>query len=200
MYEITPMTESHHSLLKDIKTVNKDHLVVNPAFRFTRIPNLKEFSRSKAQGIDPNVVTSCAMDRSPIFYSLNIDLISLLGELQLSFLLLTFAQNFEGFEQWLDIVGLLCQSGELIEKNIKEYNKLLLIVKGHLEMCPDDFFGGLMNENRLFDLFRVLFLNVNHNQITEEFKIFCEKKFGWILNGADDIELDEDDLPTIVEL
>ena len=216
VYEITPMTESHHSLLKDLKNVNEDNdNLGHPALRFTIIPNLKEFSKSNASRLDPKDLTSCAIDRSPIFYSLNIDLDCLLGELQLSFLLLTFAQNFEGFEQWLDIVSLLCQSSALIEKNIEEYNKFLVILKGHLEMCPDDFFNGLMNENKLFNLFKILILNFNNfnnnnnnnNETVNNFKLFCEKKFGWIFKGSttDFIELnidgdDNEDLPVVVEL
>lgn len=208
LYEITPMTESHHSLLKDLKNVNEDHLGY-PMIRFTKIPNLKEFSKSNASVLNPKDLTSCAMDRSPIFYSLNIDFNGLLGELQLSFLLLTFAQNFEGFQQWLDIVNLLCHSSELIEKNIKGYNKFLIIVKEHLDLCPDYFFNGLMNENEFFNLFKVLFLNFNcKNEFIDDFRLFCEKKFGWIFKRSTTnfIELniddddDDEDLPVVVEL
>lgn len=191
IFEVTPMLESHHSLLKDLK----DHVGdpnVKESLQFTNILSLKDYS--KIPGIDSKQVTKCAMDRTAIFQYLNIKISDLLAELQISFLLLTFAQNFEGFEQWLDIVSLLLQSFELALTNTKEYEEILEVIQEHLEMCPDDFFSGLMNENKLYKLISTFFANTERKFFYYE--KFYEKKFGWTFEGED---FDEDDEPVIVE-
>lgn len=185
VFEVTPMLESHHSLLKGLK----EETEIEASLNFTKILSLKDFAKI-SEGIYCEQVTKCAMDRTLIFEYLNIKISDLLSELQISFLLLTFAQNFEGFEQWIDIVSLLLQSFELAMKNQKEYKQLLDVIQEHLEMCPDDFFSGLMNENKLYKLISGFLLNTEGAFFNYE--KFYEKKFGWVLEN-------EEDGPVIIE-
>lgn len=189
VFEVTPMLESHHSLLKDLK---EDDLDPKVNLQFTKILSLKDYS--KLPGIDCKQVTKCALDRSAIFEYLTIRISDLLAELQISFLLLTFAQNFEGFEQWLDIVSLLLQSFELALKRKSEYKAVLEVVQEHLEMCPDGFFSGLMNENKLYKLISSFFANTERKFV--DYEKFYEKKFGWSFVEGEDFGEDE---PVIVE-
>ena len=189
VFEVTPMLESHHSLLQGLNAESE----ITVSLQFTKILSLKDYS--KIPEIDSKQVTKCAMDRSVIFEYLNLNVYELLSELQLSFLLLTFAQNFEGFEQWLDIVSLFFQSFEYAKNNVKNFKTVLEVVEEHLEMCPDDFFSGLMNENKLFKLMTGFFIGTDG--IFGDFKKFYEKKFGWIFAG--DAEEDPEDAPVIVE-
>lgn len=181
VFEVTPMIESHHSLLKNMSGDSS-----NAALNFKRIPSVKEFSR------DPEVITKCAMDRSVIFESMKISFADLLSELQISFLLLTFTQNFEGFEQWLDIVNLHFQSYDLAKRIPNDFERLLAVVEVQLEMCPDDFFGGLMNENKLYKLFNGLFSNTEGKYA--KYYQFYTRKFGWTFE--DELE-DEEYAPVI---
>lgn len=190
IFEVTPMVESHHSLMKEMSLKDNSS---NSILNFTKIPSIKEFSR------DPQIITKCAMDQSIIFDKMNFKFGDLLSELQISFLLLTFAQNFEGFEQWLDIVGLLCQSHDFAKKMVKDYERLLNVIQVQLEMCPDDFFGGLMNENKLYKLINGLFSN-SEGKFTL-FYPFYTKKFGWTFSAAEgeEEEDDSDCAPVVVE-
>lgn len=185
VYEVTPMIESHHSLLKEML----EHTKNTSSLNFTRIPTVKEFTR------DPLLITKCAMDRTPIYDALKISFEELLSELQICFLLLTFAQNFEGFEQWLDIVSLLLQCFDLAKEHEKQYCKLLQVIEEQLELCPDDFFGGLMNENKLYKLISGFLRNSDG-----KFAPFCDfytRKFGWTFDQGEDYE-DPEDAPVIV--
>ena len=148
LYEITPMTGSHHSLLQGLKDDEKGK---EKMINFTRIPSLKEFAKT---GIN---ITQCAMDKSPIFKSLN--------------------------------------------RNISDYRQLFEVMREHLEMCPDDFFVGLMNENKLYKLISTFASNCDgfDDQIP-----FYEGKFGWKFNvkqkgdGLEEFD-DPEDSPVIVE-
>lgn len=181
IYEVTPMIETHHSLLQ----VKNDD---TKAIKFTQIPSIKAFSKSSQ---NPTLITKCALDRTPILKSLNVGYDAFLSELQISFILLTFAQNFEGFEQWIDIVSLLLQSYAASQDHFREYKQFLLTMREHLEMCPDDFFIGLMNENKLYKLLANFFMNTTG---FEDEISFYERKFGWSFDGED-----PEDAPTIVE-
>lgn len=188
LFEVTPMLESHHNLLNELE-IKGTNL---PKLNFIQIPSLKAYG--KLVGVGSMQITQCALDKSPIFYYLNCSFTDLFAQLQLSFLLLTFAQNFEGFEQWIDIVSLLLESIDLASKYTDEYKTFLNIVSEQLEMCPDDFFTGLLNENKLYKLINSFF-KLSNGQF-DEFKQFYEKKFGWEFD--DELEYDED-APAIVE-
>lgn len=191
LFEVTPMLESHHSLLKELEGFDKNL----PKLNFIQIPSLKAYG--KLIGTDSSMkLTQCALDKSPIFHYLDCSFQDLFGQLQLSFLLLTFAQNFEGFEQWIDIVTLLLESIDLAAKRTEEFRTFLGIVNGQLEMCPADFFAsGLINENRLYKLLNSFF-KLTSGQYAAEFKQFYEMKFGW---EFDDEEDDAEDVPVIVD-
>lgn len=185
VFEVTTMLESHHSLLQGLNAANNSHT----SLQFTKILSLKDYS--KIPGISSIDVTKCAMDRSAIFKYSKLKISDLLSELQVSFLLLTFAQNFEGFEQWLDIVSLLFQSFEIAKDHFKDYRVVFEVVQEHLEMCPDDFFTGLMNENKLYRLLSDFFSNTDN--VFEEYEKFYETKFGWSFEA-----LEDEDSPVIV--
>ena len=188
LFEVTPMLESHHSLLKEINAKSP----LGPVLKFIEIPTLKAYV--KLVESDLKQITRCAMDKSAIFYYLNCNFGDLFAQLQLSFLLLVFAQNFEGFEQWFDIVSLLLESFEVALRHPKQYQKLFKIIEDHFEMCPDDFFTGLMNENKLYKLLNSFFIITNGE--FEQFKQLYEIKFGW---KFDDESENDEDAPVIVE-
>jgi A1 cistron-splicing factor AAR2 len=81
---------------------------------YTEIP--KRFPSNEP--IDPSALTKLNMDKTALLdlivrrYFKN-DIFMLLGEMQFSFLSFLLGQSFESFEQWKDIVQLLCSCGSL---------------------------------------------------------------------------------------
>lgn len=91
----------------------------------------------------------------------------MLGEMQLSFVCLLMAQNFSGFNQWKQLVQLLCSCPQLIEEKPDMFvefmgkccnrnpelvsNKLIMlfldVLEFQLDECPDDFFRDILSEN-----------------------------------------------------
>ena len=62
-----------------------------------------------------------------------------LGELQFSFILFFFGQNFEGFEQWKKIICLLCQCEEAIYTQKDLFINFIPVVYEQLDQLPKDF-------------------------------------------------------------
>lgn len=90
----------------------------------------------------------------------------LLGEMQLSFVCLLMAQNFSGFNQWKQLVQLLCSCPQLMEETPDMFVEfmgkrckflqskvfilivyLLDVLEFQLDECPDDFFRDILSEN-----------------------------------------------------
>lgn len=192
IYEVTPMHESHHSLLQNHQSSPLPSVMLS----ITRVPTLKQFSATAS----PEQVTKAACDRSIILESMNVSFGDLLGELEFSFLLLVIGHNFEGFQQWIDLLGLLSGSIRYAQGHPAEYSKLFSLLKIQFEFCPEDFFNGLLTDNKLFMMLGGLVSAMQ--QLTTEVKEFCdffESKFGIDLDG---FNLDEygEYAPSVVDL
>lgn len=190
LFEVTPMDESHHALLQHPNNNSEVKL------QFTHIPTIKTASGS----LSPDELTKAACDRSVLLEKLQISVSDLLAELQLSFLLLVLAHNFEGFEQWIDILGLLCGSFEFAHSHASAYGPLFELLQVQFQFCPDDFFNGLLTDNKLFMLLGGLVSCLNDRKIPAitEFCNFFQSKFGIQLAEFDIDEYGEY-APTIVE-
>lgn len=188
LFQVTPMMESHHDLLKEL-----DSKTSSPVLNFSRIPSLKEFIKLTST----SNITQFGMDKSPIFHHFNYNFKDLFSELQISFLLLIFAQNFEGFLQWFDILNLLLKSFQLAQENPKQFCLLFRLLEDHFSFCPDDFFTvGLVNENKIYKLMAEFFKYFDGLGYEKEMKFYGDK-FGWIFEFGE--EVDQQDEPTIVE-
>ncbi len=190
VYEVTPMDESHHSLMK----TSSQETEQQARLQFTQIPSLKQFSLTAT----PEKVTKAACDRSVILESLQVSWEEWLAELELSFLLLVIGQNFEGFEQWIDILSLLAGSLAFAQAHSVEYGKLFVLLQVQFEFCPDDFFNGLLTDNKLFLMLSGLVSSVKAGEEVIQFCEFFEQRFGVQLQEFD---LDEygEYAPTVVE-
>ncbi|RKP21143.1 hypothetical protein ROZALSC1DRAFT_27428 [Rozella allomycis CSF55] len=81
---------------------------------------------------------------------------NLLGELQLAYLALLTAFNYDGFEQWKKIVALICYSEEAINQIPDLFENFISILRVQLEGKKDDFMVDLfssenfLNESLMF--------------------------------------------------
>ncbi|CAO3622442.1 unnamed protein product [Cunninghamella echinulata] len=130
----------------------------------------------------------------------------LLGELQLAFVCLLMAQNFSGFQQWKQLVHLLCSCQELILEKPDLYIDFIDTLKNQLEECPTDFFHDILSENN-FIAFMLKNLQQNiptsNKKLYNKFdtlKLFLKKRFQWDLLNDDEEEEDDEDAPVVVEL
>jgi A1 cistron-splicing factor AAR2 len=89
--------------------------------------------------------------------------------MQLAFVCLLMAQNFSGFNQWKQLVQLLCSCPELIEEKpdmfvefignnhnfLPKSNNTILnsffffidVLQLQLDECPEDFYRDILSEN-----------------------------------------------------
>ena len=179
---ITPMAASYHEggplTLEDV--------------HFSIIPTDKEVARSHGP--------SKILDKSHILDQLQSN--DLIGELELSFILLLLGNNFEGFEQWRSIVDLFCHCPSHIHHQPAFYTSFMEIITLQLRECPADFFDSTVaSDNRLCLWLQLLVgdcLSSENEELVKRSRIFAnfiQDRFGWDL--LDDLETGED-APAIV--
>ncbi|KAI9137577.1 A1 cistron-splicing factor [Paraphysoderma sedebokerense] len=121
--------------------------------QFTRI----DLKRSFRKGAVGEEVTKYSQDKSWLLKFLleneyisedpSVDYRNLLGELQLSFVCLLAAQNFEGFEQWKVIIQLLCSCKEALLQHPDLFVEFFDVLETQLSECPTDFFHDVISAN-----------------------------------------------------
>jgi A1 cistron-splicing factor AAR2 len=179
---ITPMAASYHEggplTLEDL--------------HFSVIPTDKEIARLHGP--------AKILDKSHILHQLQPN--DLIGELELSFILLLLGHNFEGFEQWRSIVDLLCHCPLHVHHQPAFYLGFMEIMTFQLRECPADFFDSTVaSDNRLCQWLQILVddcLTSENEELVKRSRIFAnfiQDRFGWDL--LDDLETGED-APTIV--
>jgi A1 cistron-splicing factor AAR2 len=87
----------------------------------------------------------------------------MLGEMQLAFLLLLVAHNFEGLEQWKLLVQLVCFSREFARSGRAECEEFLerfgKVLRAQLQQVPRDFFEDIVSRgNFLWHSLMVIFV------------------------------------------
>lgn len=163
----------------------------------------------------PAEISQAYMDKSDILKSMlneryNCEFPHLLGELQISYLLFTCTHIYRGFEQWRNLIELLCGCNNAIVTETELYSRLISVLYFQLSSIPDDFFvwsddkdvtgkqlGG--SQNILVSLLANFFRNVSDSKAhislkkkTENFKAMLIYKFKWQLEESDE------DLPVIL--
>ena len=96
----------------------------------------------------------------------SLDETGILSEFQISFITFFLGQNFSGFEQWKNIISLICSCKDAVLKFPMLYIKFLGNVKVNIIIdsiifmvieCPPDLFDDIINEqNFLFIQFKVI--------------------------------------------
>ncbi|RCI03444.1 a1-alpha2 repression [Rhizopus stolonifer] len=171
---------------------------------FTRFDLRKSFP----PGATGDEVTKWSLDKSWLVRDLlsrvyHNDHKVMLGELQLAFVCLLMAQNFSGFNQWKQLVQLLCSCPELIEEKPTMFIEFMDVLQSQLDECPEDFYRDILSENN-FTSVMLKTLQTNTSGSSEELvkrytrlRKFVIKKFAWEVPDEEEEE-DDEDAPVIV--
>ncbi|KAG0171026.1 a1-alpha2 repression [Apophysomyces sp. BC1034] len=129
----------------------------------------------------------------------------MLGELQLAFVCLLMAQNFSGFNQWKQLVHLLCACQSLVTEKPAVFIDFIDTLERQLNECPEDFFHDILTENNfLATMLKTLHDNIpesNHTLASrlKELKLFLATRFKWNVPEHEEDEEDEEDAPIVVD-
>ncbi len=193
----TAKAQSEDDLLPEMKQVSGTEI------RFTSIPK-----RSYPDGASPAEITKYSMDHS---YVLNTILstkhsggeLALLGELQFAFVCFLLGQVYDGFEQWKQLVRLLCFCDEALVQHTQLFSNFINVMHYHIREIPEDFFVDIVTrDNFLVSCLHTFFENLlNSDMVDRDLKTKgdsflknLEKKFQWDFSGVL-----EDEAPVVVE-
>jgi len=168
-----------------------------------------DLSVKKVQaGNTPEQLTKLYMDKTPVL----MDIIQkrytkptdILGELQFAFITFLMGQSFDGFEQWKQLVALLCSCEEALGKLPDLYFNFIGAFHFQLEQVPEDFFVDIISGNNflvhvLRNFFELLRETPMESKVTDranKLKAYVKKRFDMDF----DIVWDDEDAPIVVEM
>ncbi|KAM4695077.1 protein AAR2 homolog [Discoglossus pictus] len=126
--------------------------------RFSKLP-----SKMYPENATPAQVTQHSMDLSYALGKLMDTYypgqpIQLLGELQFSFVCFLLGNVYEGFEQWKNLLNLLCRAENFSLQHPKLYVEVISVLYHQLAQVPKDFFIDIVSQdNFLTSTLQVLF-------------------------------------------
>eukprot|EP00729_Bicosta_minor_P007370 gene7370-26940_t len=156
----------------------------------------------------PAQITQCNMDRSYclslLLEQLGGDHSQLLGELQYAFVCFEFGHVYDAFEQWKQLLVLLCTCDAALRKHSGLFYELIGVLHFQLRETPEDFFLDIVSRNNFLAVtMQTFFEFTNAGDVdpklaerARKFKQMLETRFQWIF----DVEEDEEDMPLVVDL
>lgn len=181
---ITTATSSYHAHKEFEKLIDPFNRDKNQMIRFTEIDFLRGprgVMLESEENYTPIELSSRMLDMSEYVCSLFGDFSTLeksekfsqriIGELQFSFILLLYCQNFEGFEQWRALLRLLCTSSSLVATCPFLYASLLCALYSMIDSCPVDIVNTEQphkSSNLLFEWLHDLISTCRDNNICIE--------------------------------
>ena len=131
---------------------------------FSQIP-----SKHYPQGTHPTKITQSSIDLSDRLEQLILIQDSneknVLCELQFSFVCFLIGQVYDAFEQWKNLVNLLCNCERAVLKYPHVFTDLINILYFQLKEMPDDFFVDVISKEN--------FLTVNLHNLFENIRDAC---------------------------
>ena len=181
------------------------HRSPDSVIRFTVIPK-----RKYPEGASPAEITKYSMDHSYVLRTIlestyAEDELGILGELQFAFVCFLLGQVFDAFEQWKQLVHLLCSCDEALATHATLYTQFISIMHYHVKEIPEDFFVDIVTRNNfLVATLRTFFATLSENEGCKQevkmrgarFRKHLEKRVEWDFGD----EVDEDDQPVVVEM
>ena len=169
--------------------------------RFSKIPKQKY-----PDGASPVEVTKYSMDHSYVLENLlksevyldSENELAVLGEIQFAFICFLVGQVYDAFEQWKQLVHLLCFSDEAVANHVELYSQFITMLHFQVREIPEDFFVDIISRNNfLTSTLQVFFANLDSQggssediatlkKKGENFKKHLEKKFNWDFTTEDD--------------
>eukprot|EP01135_Chromosphaera_perkinsii_P003294 Nk52_evm69s239 gene=Nk52_evmTU69s239 len=195
-----------------------DSLEEDPEFalNFVKIPSNRSMKfygagENGMSSMDASRLSECNLDQTAMLERIlktecGGDYKVLLGEIQLAFVTFLVGQIFSGFEQWKELVTLLCSSGKAIQHHEDMYRKFLEILHYQLLETPDDFFVDIISkDNFLTVTMQRLFWNIEDysngdgpaslRALSATFKDYISERFQYDFEGVP-----EDEEPCVVEM
>jgi A1 cistron-splicing factor AAR2 len=132
-----------------------DHALGSSQLPLSHVPR---FVSSPA--VDPGSVTAECLDPSPVLQRMahSCGAHGVLAELQLSFVLFIFCEDFDGLEQWKRLVHLVCHSEAFLIGQQDFLFNFIAVLKQQLQNIPADFFQDIIScQNFLRPSLRALF-------------------------------------------
>jgi len=127
-----------------------------------------------------------------------------LAELQFSFLCFLVGMNYDSFEQWKQLVILLCSCDAALVESPDLFIAFISDLYFQMNQVPTDFFVDIVSSNNfLSSCLNTLFTNIKAStdvlpklkEKAEKFESHVTRKFGWDFNTVP-----EDEEPVVVEL
>ncbi|CAN6638582.1 A1 cistron-splicing factor Aar2p [Trichomonascus vanleenenianus] len=123
-----------------------------PEFTFTEV----DLKHTWPSHTSPAEVTKHSIDKS--WYLTHVVLKrqsfdSLMGELQLAFLLVLLLANYSAGQQWITIIELLLGCDDYPGENRQNYSLFFEILENQLKACPEEYFESLLEIQRLSKAF-----------------------------------------------
>ena len=138
-----------------------------------------------------------SLDKSKVLYALvkgyfDESWDDLLGELQLSFVLMMFLYSYPAMEHWKLLVSTICSCERILVADTNFTTNFIRILYSQLKFIPEDFFENeLSKDNFMRASLTSLFSNLNTSSISEELKehrkrflFFVRKRFGLFEIGS----------------
>nr|CCA15689.1 conserved hypothetical protein [Albugo laibachii Nc14] len=174
-------------------------------------PSFTRISIRKS-GLSGKECTSYYMDRSAMLkeiveQSFDGNGLELLGELQLSFVIFLQLSSFAAFNQWRDILTLLCSCESALKSHSSLFLAFCKVLYAQLEKIPEDFFTSeLTDENFLqvilasfFELLEDNCLDAKLRQHGQQMRTFMAERYQFAFFDSHCIVKTEYD-PTVVNL
>lgn len=185
----------------------------------SRLPYMKVREESKIQfskipkqkyppGCSPAEMTKYSIDSS---YALESILCSnykdneakILGEIQFAFICFLIGQVLDAFEQWKNLVHVMCTSEEALQNQASLFLNFISVIHYHIQETPEDFFVDILSANNfLTSTLQEFFSNLENMSSDSDlkkrglkFRDYLTQKFKWDFTSEPD-----DYAPTVVDL
>jgi len=169
---------------------------------YSSIPKLKT-------ALSPQETTQLNFDKSTILLELiqkhyKEKPTEILGEVQFSFICFLLSESFDGFEQWKQIVNLLCSSDQALFVMPDLFCDFIEVLHFQLMQAPEDFFVDVISHNNFLDhalnsFFQLLDdpkLDSKLLQRSAKFRQYTEKRFGKTFTS--ELESGYEDAPVVI--
>jgi A1 cistron-splicing factor AAR2 len=109
-------------------------------------------------------VTQFNLDKSAIFLELvqteyENDMSLVLGELQFAFVAFLMGQSYESFEQWKNLITILCQCDSAMQQYPQFFDEFITVFYHQLKEVPEDFFVDIIAGNNF--IVQILKVSIN---------------------------------------
>lgn len=168
--------------------------------------------RQVPQGLQGAALTQYGLDKSQSLEELLQqrfagDSSMLLGELQYSFVTFLIGEDFGGFDQWKNLVALLCNCEKAILTRPALFVGFAEIICAQLHAVPEDFFIDPLSEHNFltaalkafFELVQDPHVTVELMRVSKQLKQLAEQRFAVSFDVSQLVDPSDEDAPVVVE-